>query len=162
MESDKTKATTPHPLIRGHSGDVGNCIADHLADEGTRRELQHRWWRRCPSSGGWDEEGFIKKVVSIQRITKVCDDAVETRWTDPTDFPSADIASHKLVLALGTLTTAIAKSVIAWGTAKRGKAGTKQHDPMWLEVRRLGVERRCEKDPLKRKNCPSHCTELAN
>ena len=37
--------------IRGHLGDVGNCIADRLADEGSRRELQHRWWRRCPLMG---------------------------------------------------------------------------------------------------------------
>ena len=139
--------------IRGHSGDVGNCIADRLADECTRRELQHRWWRRCPLSGGWDEEGFIKKVVSLQRETTVCREALETRWPGPTDFPRTDAASQKLVPALGTLTTAIANSSIAWGTAKRGKAGQKQHDPVW---------KGCEKDPLKRKLCRSHCTELGS
>ena len=104
----------------------------------------------------------MKKIVSIQRETTVCDDALETRWTGPTDFARTDTASHKLVPVLETLTTAIAKSAIAWGTAKRGKAGPKKHDPMWLEVRRLGVERRCEMDPHKWKNCPSHLTELAN
>ena len=52
--------------IRGHSGDVENGIADRLADAGTRQESQHRWWRRCPLLGGWNEEGFIKKVVSLQ------------------------------------------------------------------------------------------------
>ena len=128
----------------GHSGNVKNGIADRLADAGTRQELQHRWWRRCPLSGGWDEEGLIKKVVSIQRETTVCQDALETRWTGPTDFPTTDIASHKLVLALGTRITAIAKSAVAWGAVKRGKAGLEQQDPVWMEVRRLGVERRCE------------------
>ena len=73
--------------VRGHSGDVGNGIADRLADEGTRRELEHRWWRRCPLSGGWDQEGFIEKVVSIHSETTVCGDALETRWSGPTDFP---------------------------------------------------------------------------
>ena len=145
---------------RGLSGDVGNGIADRLADAGTRQELQHLWWRRCPLSGGWDEEGFIKKVVSIQSETTVCQDALETRWTGPTDFPRTDTASHKLVPALGTLTIAIAKSAIAWRAVKREKAGLEQHDPLWMEVRKLGVERRWEKDPLKRKNCPSRCTEL--
>ena len=90
--------------IRGHSGDVGNGIADRLADAGTRQESQHRWWRRCPLLGGWDEEGFIKKVVSIQRETTVCQQDLETRWTGPTDFPRTDTASHKMVPALGTLT----------------------------------------------------------
>ena len=56
-----------------------------------------------------------------------------------------------MVPALGTLTTAIANSAIIWGAAKSGKAAPKQHDPMWLEVRRLGVERKFEKDHLKRK-----------
>ena len=119
------------------------------------QELQHRWWRRCPLLARWDEEGFMKKVV---RETTVCQEAVETRWPGPTDFT----ASHKLVPALGTLTTAIAKSAIAWGAVKRGRAGLEQHDSVFMEVRRLGVERRCEKNPLKRKNCPSHCTELGS
>ena len=95
----------------------------------------------CPLLGGWDEEGFIKKVVSTQRETTVCQEALETRWTGPTDFPRTESASHKLIPALGTLTTAIAKSAIAWGALK----------PALMEVRRLCVERRCEKDPLKRK-----------
>ena len=62
-------------------------------------------------------------------------------------FLRTDAVSHKPVPALVTLTTTIAKSAIAWGTARRGK----QQDPMWPEVRRLGMERRCEKDPLKRR-----------
>ena len=53
--------------------------------------------------------------------------------------------------APGTLTTAIAKSAIACGAVKRGKAGLEQHDPAWMEVRRICVERHCEQDPLKRK-----------
>ena len=67
--------------------------------------------------------------------------------------PEWMLCRHKPVPALGKLTTAIAKSAIAWRTAMRGKAGPKQQDPMWLDVPRLGVERRCEKDPLKRKRC---------
>ena len=134
--------------IRGHSGDVGNGIADRLADAGTRQESQHRWWRRCRLLGRWDEEGFIKKVASIQRETTVCQEALETRWPGPTML---DTASHKLVPALGTLTTAITKSAVAWGAVKRGKAGLEQHDPVWMEVRRLGVERCCEKDPWRGK-----------
>ena len=137
--------------IRGHSGDVGSGIADRLADVGARLEVQHRWGRRCPLSGGWDEEGFITKVVSIQRKTTVCEEVLEAGWTGPTAFPRTDTASHKLVRALGTLTTAIAYSAIAWGAVKRGRAGLGRHDLVWMEVRRLGVERRGEKDPLKRK-----------
>ena len=122
----------------GHSGDVGNGIADRLADEVTRRELKHRSWRRCPLRG-WDEEGFIKKIVSIERETTVCKDALKTRWNGPTSFSRTDAVPHKPVRALRTLTTAIAKSAIAWRTAKRGKAAPKQP----------GVERRCEKDHHK-------------
>ena len=58
----------------------GTALQLRFADAGTRQELQHRW-RRTPSSGGWDEEGFIKKVVSIQGETTVCQEALETRWT---------------------------------------------------------------------------------
>ena len=68
------------------------------------------------------------------------------------EWPNGFSQNGCCVVPLGTLTTAIAKSAIAWRTAKRGKAGPKQQDPMWLEVRRLGVERRCEKDPVKRKS----------
>ena len=133
VESDKTKITTP-------------------ADEGTRSELQHRWWRRCPLRGR-DEEGVIKKIVNIQRETTVCQDALKTRWNGPTVFPRTDAVSHKLV------------PFRHWGHSQPPspnqpshvehrsveKPGPEQHDPMWVEVRRLGVERRCEKDPVKRK-----------
>ena len=133
--------------IRGHSGDVGNGIADRLADVGTRQESQHR--PPCLAVG--TERASSKKKVSIQRETTVCQEALETRWTGPTDFSWRDTASHKLIPALGTLTTAIAKSAIAWGAVKRGKAGLEQHDPALMEVRPLCVERRCDKDHLKRK-----------
>ena len=87
----------------------------------------------------------------MQRETVVCLDALETRWTGPTDFPRTDAASHKLVPALGTLTTAIAKSAISWRAAKSGNAAPRQQDPMRLEVRRLGAERKCEKGPPEEK-----------
>ena len=58
--------------IRGHSGDVENSIADRLAGAGARQELQHRWWRRTPLSGGWDEEGFSKKVENGHGHGKCC------------------------------------------------------------------------------------------
>ena len=58
--------------MRRHSGDVTSGVADRLTDADTRQESQHRWWRRCPLPGGWDEEGFIKKVVSVQRETTAC------------------------------------------------------------------------------------------
>ena len=62
--------------IRGHTGDVGNSIADRLADAGTRQELQHQWWRRTPLNGGWDQEGFIENSASIQRETTACQEAL--------------------------------------------------------------------------------------
>ena len=111
---------------------------------GTRQECPHQWWRRTPLNGGWDEEGFIEFLLSIQREMTACQEALRTRWTGPTDFLRTNSASHKPTPALGTLTTAIAKSATAWGAVKRGKAGLEQHDPAWMEVRRLGVERRCE------------------
>ena len=68
-----------------------------------------------------------------------------------------DSASHHLIPALGTLTTAIAKSAIAWGAVKRGKTRLEQHNPAMREVRRICLERRREKEPLKRKKLV-HCT----
>ena len=35
---------------------------------------------------GSDEEGFIEQIVSIQRETTSCHEALRTRWTGPTDF----------------------------------------------------------------------------
>ena len=136
--------------IRGHSGDVENSIADRLADAGTRQERQHQWWRRTPLNGGWDEEGFIKKSFEYSdRNDSV--EALETRWTVPSE------ALDKYIPALGTLTTAIAKSALAWCSVKRGRTCLEQHDPALTEVRRLCVERRREKEHLKRNTyCPSH------
>ena len=76
VESDKTEATTPHPMDTRSLGRCGEWRRQPLADEGTRRDLQHRWWRRCPLRG-WDEEGSIKKIVSIQRETTICQDALK-------------------------------------------------------------------------------------
>ena len=90
--------------------------------------------------------------MSIQRETTACQEALRTRWTGPTDFPRTDSASHQFILALGTLTTAIAKSAIAWGAVKRGQTRLEQHDSTVREVRRLCRERRREKEPLKRKS----------
>ena len=86
-----------------------------------------------------------------ERETTACQEALETRWTGPTYFPKTDTASHKFIPALGTLTTAIAKSAIAWSAVKRGKTCLDQHDPALRKVRRLCLERRREKEPLKRK-----------
>ena len=96
---------------------------------------------------------FVWAMGRIGLHKKSCEysernDALETRWPGPTDFPRTDTASHMLVPAPGTLTTAIAKSAIALG------AGLEQHDQVWMEVRSFGVERHCEKDPLERKNVP--------
>ena len=71
---------------------------------------------------------------------------IETRWTGPTDFPRTDTASHKFIPALGALTTAIAKSAVAWSAVKRWKTGLEQDDPALMEVRRLCLERRREKE----------------
>ena len=128
--------------IRGHSGDVGNGIADRLADEGTRRELQHRWWRRCPLSVGWDEEGFIKKVVSIQRETTV-DGLVQRISQNGYCVAQARSGTGDTRNCHRHISHCM-ESREAWESRPQ-----KNHDPMWPEVRRLGVERRCEKDPMK-------------
>ena len=114
-----------------------NSFADRFADAGARQELQINV-ATTPWNGGLDEVGFIKQVVSIQKDTTVCQESLETRWTGPTDFPRTDAASHKFISALGTRTTLIPKSAIAWGAVKRGS--TIQH-----------LERRREKELLKRK-----------
>ena len=64
---DKKKATSPHSM---DTWPLGRC--------GTRRELQHRWWRRCPLR---------------ERETAVCKDAMKTRWNGPTFFTRTDAVS---------------------------------------------------------------------
>ena len=66
--------------------------------------------------------------------------------------PGLILAPHKLIRAQGTLTTAIAKAATAWGATKRGKACLEQRDPALMEVRGLCLERRREREPLKRKS----------
>ena len=52
---------------QGHSGDVGNSIADELADLRTRLEAQHRWWKRAQRMGDWEEDVFCTKISSPKR-----------------------------------------------------------------------------------------------
>ena len=133
--------------IRGHSGDVGNGIADRLADAGTRQELQHLWWRRSPLIGCWDEQGFM----NINREATVCQEALETRWTGPTDFTRIDTASHKFIPALGDADNSHRQIGHYVACSEAWEGCLEQHDPALMEVRRLCVERRCEKENLKRK-----------
>ena len=144
--------------IRGHSGDVVNGIADRLADAGTREESQHRWWRRCPLLGGWDEEGFIKNVVNIHRETTVCQEALETRWTGPTDFSRTNTASHKLFRHWRHSQQPSPNQLLLG--EPRGKAAPKQHDPADGSAKTLCRTSLRKGSPEEKKDCPSHYTKL--
>ena len=52
----KKKLSLHFRWVRGHTGGVGNSIADELADMGTRVASQHRWWKRVQPMGGWEED----------------------------------------------------------------------------------------------------------
>ena len=52
--------------VRGHSGDVGNTIADELADMGTRPEEMNRWWKRIQPMGNWDELTFARSLTNLR------------------------------------------------------------------------------------------------
>ena len=54
-------------------------------------------------------------------------------------FSSFCLFFYQFIPALETLTTAIAKSAIAWGAVKRGKTRLEQRDPTMREVRRLSL-----------------------
>ena len=136
--------------VRGRTGDMGNSIADSLADTGTLTELQHRWWRRWPPNGGWEEEVFAQKVVSIQRETTPCEDARRLRLDRPGGLaPRFDPSSHELIAALGSVTTATATSAIKWGAARCRKLRLQPGDPAKTELQKqmFGVSTR--KRPLE-------------
>ena len=53
--------------VRGHTCDVGNSVADALADTGPLLEAQHRWWKRVQPMGEWEEDVFQATVSNLQR-----------------------------------------------------------------------------------------------
>ena len=76
--------------LRGRTGDMGNSIADSLADTGTLTELQYRWWRRWPPNGGWEEESLRTKSRkhsegdnTLRRRTSP--PTGQAQWTSPPD-----------------------------------------------------------------------------
>ena len=53
--------------VRGRTGDVGNSIADEVADVGTRLEAQHGQWKRVQPMGEWEEDVFKSKDVEFTK-----------------------------------------------------------------------------------------------
>ena len=88
VESDREKKLQLHlRWVRGHTDDVGNSIADELADTGTRLEAQHRWWKRVqPMGEGRKTFRKKKKLLSVQREKKTCEQDNRTQWTGAFEF----------------------------------------------------------------------------
>ena len=55
--------------VRGHTGDVGNAMADELGDMGTRPEEVNRWWKRVQPMGHCDALTFRKKLENGKERT---------------------------------------------------------------------------------------------
>ena len=87
--------------VRGHTCDVGNSIADELADLGTRAEAQHRWWKRVQPMGGWEEDVSPQKILSLQRERTPCEQARRIRWTGAVNFPRIKPILQMLTPQLG-------------------------------------------------------------
>ena len=116
--------------VRGHTGDVGNSIADELADLVTRLEAQHRWWKRAQPMGDWEEDVFQTKISCLQKKTP-CEQAPRIQWTGVVDFPRIDPTLQEHIPLLDAVTNAIAHSAVKWGSAKKTKIiprSTGRHD----------------------------------
>ena len=77
--------------VRGHSGDVGNTIADELADKGTRLEEKHRWWKRIQQMGNWDEFIFREKLKKLEKGKTLSEKARRIQWKGDLNFLRGDL-----------------------------------------------------------------------
>ena len=66
-------------------------------------------------------------------------------------FPRIDPTLQEHMPLLGAVTNAIAHSAVKWGSARHRKSYLHPQDGAVIEVRRLCLERRLEKDRVKRK-----------
>ena len=137
--------------VRGHTGDVEKSTADELADLGTRVEAQHQWWMRDQPMGDWEEDVFIAKILSLQKEKTPCDQARRIQWAGVVDFPRIDPTLQELIPPLGAVTRGIEHLAVKWGSAKNKNSHLDPHDDTMIEMRRLCLERRREKDAVKRK-----------
>ena len=67
------------------------------------------------------------------------------------DFPRIDPTLQKQIPPLGAVTRAIAHSAVKWSSAKNQKSYLDTQDETMIEMLRLCLERRREKDAVKRK-----------
>ena len=121
---------------------MGNSIADELADLGTRLEAQHRWWKRVQPMGEW-EDGFPAKISGLQREKTPCEQALRIQWSDAVNFPRNDPTLQEAIPFLGAVTNTIAHAAAKWSS------DLDSQDDTMIEMRRLCLERRREKDPVK-------------
>ena len=137
--------------VRGHTGDVAHYIAGELADLGTRLEAQHRWWKRVQSMGDWEGDVFQAKMSSLQREKTQCEQApahpVDRRGEsskngcDTAGTSSTFGSSYECNCTLGS----------EMGFCEKLKSYLDPQGDTMIEARRFCLDRRREKDPVKRK-----------
>ena len=100
--------------------------------------------------GEWEEDVLEAKMMSLQR-----ENTVRTSPSHSVDsavtFPRIDPTLQEHIPLLGAVKNAIAHSAVKWGSARHRKSYLHPQDDTMIEVRRLCLERRLEKDRVKRK-----------
>ena len=84
------------------------------------------------------------------------------------NFPRIDPTLQEHMPLLGAVKNAIAHSAVKWGSARHRKSYLPPQDDTMIEVRRLCLERRLEKDPhtarqnMRRKQAILRCKEATH
>ena len=152
VESDSEKAAAPHtkdtegtletreiPLlmswqtwvrVRKHSIDGGSELSRWVTGRNTRLK------QRC-------------RVFKEKKTP--CEQAHRTRWTGAVNFPRSDPTLQEQTPLWEAVTNAIAQSAGKWVSAKNKKSYLDPQDDAMNEMRRLCLEGRRDKDPVKRK-----------
>ena len=136
-----------HHLFFGHDVEPvqKNWFTSAIRHSNTTRTKLHRWWRRMSLSGGWEEEVFAEKMVSIQReqhlVKKHFVSDGQALWTSPDWTLRRAIWFQPWRLCS-----------FKWNAARCRKVSLQPGDPTTTELRRICLEGQCEKDPLELKN----------
>ena len=101
--------------------------------------------------GEWEEDVFKAKMSCLQEEKTQCEQALRIQWTGAVNFSRIDPTLQEKIPLFGAVTNAIAHSAVKWVSARQRKSYLHPQDDTMIEVRRLRLERRREKDPVKRK-----------